>query len=159
MASIDLQKKFRYECQITINSSPDVILSPQIDEFTPSGVRTEAVTRQNRKMGQMTAVSPKTYDEVTFRLALRIGDSTVSDLVDAFEDLNDNDTDTCNIVLLTKAVIGGIEKTSYTQTFQNCRLTSYKLDNFGRKMDDDFVHIEIMVVPTKVFKTKKVEIA
>ena len=158
MANIDLQKKFRYKCRVTINST-GVVYSPQIDEFTPSGVRTEAVTRQNRKMGQMTQVGPKTYDEVTFRLTLRIGDSTVSDLVDAFEDLNDNDTDTCDIFLQNLAVIGGEEKVSYTQTFQNCRLTSYKLDNFGRKMDDDFVHIEIMVVPTKVFKTKKVEIA
>ena len=153
--TVDLQRKYRYTINIRINSS-DTSHTAQVDEFTPPDVRSEPVTRLNQKLGQIALAGPKTYGEMTFRLTLRIGESEVANLIDDLEDLQIDDTDTCEITLMSKAMVGGAEEVSYSQSFQNCRLTGYKLDPFSRKADDDFVHIEITLIPSKVGKVKKV---
>jgi len=149
--AVDLQRKYRYTVQITINSLDGVgtTHTAVVDEFTPSDVRREPVTRQNHSLGQLTLVGPATYTEMTLRLALRIGESTVSDLIEALQELEDNDVDTCNVTLSTQVTSAGVEEVAYRQTFTNCRLTGFKLDAFNRKDDGDFVHAEITLIPEK----------
>ena len=157
--AVDIQRKFRYSVEIRLNAADgdsgtaytDVI----VDEFTPSDVRNEAVSSQNQSLGQVSLTARSTYSEMTLRLALRITEGEVNrtyNLIKSLEDLRDTDYDTCNIILTTKVDVEGTEEVSYKQTFDACRVTGYKLDQLSRKGDDDFLHVDLTLMPSKVSK-------
>lgn len=153
--TLDLQRKYRYKIELKVNST-GVVHNALVDEFTPPERRAESITRQNKRLGQITLTGPVSYGEMTFRVALRIGSdaeaSAVQNLIAALEDLHLADTDTCDIALTLATLQSAQDAASFTQTFSNCKLLSYKLDGLSRKADDDFVHIEIVLIPTHIDK-------
>ena len=155
--TLDLQRKYRYSVSIVVKSTK-ITHKALVDEFTPPDLRAEPVTRQNAKLGQITLTGPRSYGEMSMRLALRIGsDSEASEsqnLIAALEDLSLSDIDTCDITLTLNALKDAHDIASYRQLFSNCRLTGFKLDPLGRKDDSDFVHLEISLIPSKVLKVE-----
>lgn len=149
---VDLQRKYRYEVQITVNSSGNSFFVIA-DEFTPPDKRMEPVMRQNRVLGHMVLTGPVTYGEMTLRTALRVTDDVANNtatLIDALQNLNENVTDTCDVVVMTQAnAADGAVKTAYSQSFYACRLTGYKIDALNRHGDDEMLHIEMTLIPRR----------
>lgn len=147
----DLQRKYRYAATIKINSSGNLHTGVPVDEFTPPDRRAEAVTRQNRRLGPVVLTGPVSYGEMTVRLALRVADpNTTASLISDLQAMKDNDADTCDITLSLLAGIDPSEQVSHKQHYSNCKLTGYVIDALSRKGDDDMVHLQMTLMPSRV---------
>lgn len=148
----DMQRRYKYRVSITTHHDNVTHSDVLADEFTSSDKRGDPVTRQNGKLGQISLVSPFTSSEITLRLALRITDSAANAnavLIDALQNLNFHDADTCDVLVVTLSNVAGAEQNAYQQSFSNCRLTGYKFDVLDKKGDDDMLHIEISLMPSR----------
>lgn len=150
----DIQRKYRYH--VNLDFSNDDLPDQQqllVDDFTPPEKRFEAVTSQNQGLGQVVLSGPVSYGEMTLRLALRIAsEGTSSDqtvLLDSLQRLLESTVDTVDVTLILLEKQKGTAA-SYRQSYQNCKLTGYRIDALGRNQDDDMLHVEVTLMPSRV---------
>lgn len=147
----DLQRKYRYAVDININATGISHTQVPMDEFTPSAMRSEPVSSQNRKLGFFSLAARPTWSEATLRLALRSGSNSTAELIAALQIMRDSDDDTCDVTInLLDGIAIGDSLVNYKQHLSNCRVTGYKLDPLSRKADDDMVHLELTLIPSQV---------
>lgn len=149
----DMQRKYRYKVMITPNASGVPLQDIVVDEFTPPDKRFEPVTRQNQALGPIVLVGPPSYGEMTLRLALRVTDSVANDtatVIATLQNLNLSDADTCDVLLSTLADAAGSEQVAYKHSYENCKVTGYRMEGLNRRGDDDMLHIELTMMPSRV---------
>lgn len=156
----DLQRKFKYSAIIKMNKSGGTSYGGGsgdnkilVDDFTPPSGRQEPIVRLNASIGSYAVSGLQVPGEVTLRIALRVQETTGSHaaLLDDLQKLSNNDIDTCDITLQLLGNYGGnVNSVGYFHLFKDCVLTGFMLEPVGSRADDDMLHGEITVQPSKI---------